>query len=483
MTGEMRAACDWDFWVEKSLEVLYTRNHDRSLRPVHMANSSVDDVETFDGPMPCDRSSVEVVVRERDFDTWIGEEKTSNFPLGVRDEKAEKMGVSPSKLKRLILFSGNDYLGLGSHSSVRKASAKAAEEYGMGPRGSSLVCGYTTHHSSLETTLADLKKKDACLLCPTGFAANLTFMSALASLCSLLAVDEKPSMGEKIAIFSDSLNHASIIDGIHMIQRQQVVQVFVYKHCDTVHLDNLISHCKLEKKVVITDSIFSMDGDFAPLLQLVELRKKHRFLLAIDDAHGTFVCGKNGGGVAEHYDCESEVDICIGTLSKAAGCLGGFIACSKKWKHFLLSTGRSFIFSTALPMPIVAAAHAAVVVSKTEKWRRRALWKNVEQFSHLTKFPVTSQIVSIILGSEESTLSASKHLMKCGFHVIAIRPPSVPPNSCRLRLTISATHTDEDIQSLAIALSYCVGGRYSNSEIDASQNSNSEIVASKYSKL
>ncbi|KMZ58957.1 8-amino-7-oxononanoate synthase [Zostera marina] len=469
MTGRKMVACDWDFWVEKSLEVLFTRHHDRSLRPIYMEFPSVDDVEIFDGPGPCDRASVEVVVREKDFDTWTGEEKNSVFPPGGRDENAEKMGVDPSKMKRLLLFSGNDYLGLSSHPSVRRAASKAAEECGMGPRGSALVCGHTTYHSLLETALADLKKKDACLLCPTGFAANLIFMSALGSLCTLLAVDKKPSMEEKIAIFSDSLNHASIIDGIHMIQRHQVVQIFVYRHCDTVHLDNLISHCKIEKKVVITDSIFSMDGDFAPILQLVELRKKHKFLLAIDDAHGTFVCGKNGGGVPEHFDCESEVDICIGTLSKGAGCLGGFIACSKKWKHLLQSTGRSFIFSTALPVPIVAAAHAAVVVSKAEKWRRKALWKNVEQFNHLTKFPVTSQIVSIILENEESTLSASKYLMKCGFHVIAIRPPSVPPNSCRLRLTISAAHTENDIQSLAVALSHCVGGRYS--EIAASQNS------------
>ncbi|XP_058085776.1 8-amino-7-oxononanoate synthase-like isoform X2 [Magnolia sinica] len=362
----------------------------------------------------------------------------------------------PPQSKMLLLFSGNDYLGLSSHPTVRKAAAKAAQEHGMGPRGSALICGYTNYHRLLESSLADLKKKEDCLLCPTGFAANMALMVTLGSVSSLLAAGRKPLNDEKVAIFSDALNHASIIDGIRLAERQQEAEVFVYRHCDMVHLNALLSTCTMKKKVVVTDGLFSMDGDFAPVIELVELRKKHGFLLVIDDAHGTLVCGKHGGGVAEQFDCENDVDICIGTLSKAAGCHGGFIACSKKWKLLLQSRGRSFIFSTSLPVPIAAAAHAALMVAKKEEWRRQAIWNRVLDFSDLTQIHITSPIISLIIGNEETALLASRHLLKSGFHVTAIRPPTVPPNSCRLRVTLSAAHTLDDLKKLTSALSHCI---------------------------
>lgn len=365
----------------------------------------------------------------------------------------ESIGKEEKVSGKLLLFSGNDYLGLSSHPSVRKAAAKAAQELGMGPRGSALVCGYTNYHRLLEASLADLKKKEDCLLCPTGFAANLAFLSALGSVSSLLAVGRKPSKDERVAIFSDALNHASIIDGIRLAERLQEAEVFVYRHCDMSHLNALLSCCKMEKKIVITDSLFSMDGDFAPITKLVELRKKHRFLLAIDDAHATLVCGENGGGVPEMHACENDIDICIGTLSKAAGCQGGFIACSNKWKQLIQSRGRSFIFSTSIPVPIAAAAHAAVIVARKEKWRRIAIWSRVHDFYSLTRLNITSPIISLIIGTEEAALCASRHMLESGFHVTAIRPPTVPPNSCRLRITLSAAHTLEDIRRLVSALS------------------------------
>eukprot|EP00261_Vitis_vinifera_P036253 XP_019077496.1 PREDICTED: 8-amino-7-oxononanoate synthase isoform X2 [Vitis vinifera] len=327
----------------------------------------------------------------------------------------------------------------------------------MGPRGSALVCGYTNYHRLLESCLADLKKKEDCLLCPTGFAANMALMVALGSVSSLLSADQKPLKDERVAIFSDALNHASIIDGIRLAERQGSAEIFVYRHCDMPHLNELLSSCTLEKKVVVTDSLFSMDGDFAPMAELAKLRKKHGFLLVIDDAHGTFVCGKNGGGVAEEFNCESDVDICVGTLSKAAGCHGGFIACSKRWKQLILSRGRSFIFSTAMPVPVVAATLAAVIVAKKEKWRRVAIWNRVRDFRALTGIPIGSPIISLIVGSEERALQASRHLLKSGFHVTAIRPPTVPPNSCRLRVTLTSVHTTEDVKKLTVALSDCIG--------------------------
>ncbi|GMH10848.1 hypothetical protein Nepgr_012689 [Nepenthes gracilis] len=266
-----------------------------------------------------------------------------------------------------------------------------------------------------------------------GFSANMALMVAVGSIASLSVSGRKPQRAEKIAVFSDALNHASIIDGLRLAERQQSVEIFVYKHCDMSHLETLLLDCTMAKKVVVTDGLFSMDGDFAPMIELAELRKKHGFLLVIDDAHGTFVCGKDGGRLPR-----------------------GFIACSKKWKQLIMSRGRSFIFSTSMPVPIAAAAHAAVIVAKEEAWRRRAIWDRVQDFRILTGIPITSHIISLIVGREEKALRASQHLLKSGFHVTAIRPPTVPPNSCRLRITLTAAHTRKDVKQLVDALSVCI---------------------------
>ncbi|XP_077237922.1 biotin F [Tasmannia lanceolata] len=458
--------CWWDYWVDEALARLHSLKVLRSLRPISLsANkskpieemSNANDFETFDGLRSWDRSSVEVEIDESTFQKWVDDIPSPGDEVISRDRNVDgELGPCPYQLKKLLLFSGNDYLGLSSHPAVRQAAAKTAQEHGMGPRGSALICGYTNYHRLLESSLADLKKKEDCLLCPTGFAANMALMVTLGSVSTLLCAGRKPLKDERVAIFSDALNHASIIDGIRLAERQREAEVFVYKHCDMAHLNTLLSTCTLKKKVVVTDGLFSMDGDFAPLVELVELRKKHAFLLIIDDAHGTLVCGKNGGGVAEQYDCENEIDICVGTLSKAAGCHGGFIACSKKWKQLLQSRGRSFIFSTALPVPIAAAAHAAIVVAKKENWRRRAIWSRVQDFSTLAQIHITSPIISLIIGDEETALLASRHMLKMGFHVTAIRPPTVPSNSCRLRVTLSAAHTYDDIKRLTDALSHCI---------------------------
>ncbi|CAN6477973.1 unnamed protein product [Victoria cruziana] len=452
----------WDSWVEEAVRRLDSRKVVRSVRPVFVSSQEASlptigfvfesvggrELETFDGPGIWDRSAVEVAMSEPTFEKWMQDSSS----LGEEVVDVPVADRSSSTLKKLLLFSGNDYLGLSSHPAVRKAAAEAALEYGMGPRGSALICGYTYHHRMLESSLAALKKKEECLLCPTGFSANMAVMATLGCISSILSNSRKPLENEKVAIFSDSLNHASIIDGIRHAERLQEVKAFVYRHSDMAHLRMLLSSCKLEKKVVVTDSLFSMDGDFAPIIELVELRRKHDFLLVIDDAHGTLVCGENGGGVAEMYGCEKYVDICIGTLSKAVGCSGGFIACSKKWKLLIQSRGRSFIFSTALPVPVVAAAHAAIAVAKKEKWRRKMVWRRVRDFYSFTRIEISSPIISLVIGGEEMALLASRHLLKSGFHVSAIRPPTVAPNSCRLRITLSAAHTTADVKNLVTAL-------------------------------
>ncbi|KAK8652116.1 hypothetical protein V6N13_061138 [Hibiscus sabdariffa] len=453
----MEASNLWDKWVGEALSKLESSKLLRSLRPLYLSYErhevtnagicSEEEYEVFDEMQPWDRSSVKVSISESTYRKWLLEIPSSGDDI-VHGEGLSH-GTRQQQFKQLLLFSGNDYLGLSSHPAVRKAAAKAAQEYGMGPRGSPLICGYTYHHRLLESSLASLKNKEDCLLCPTGFSANMALMVALGNIALLLSTGNKPSKDEKIAIFSDELNHASIIDGIRLAERQQSVEFFVYKHCDMSHLSELF--------------LFSMDGDFAPMLELVELRRKHNLLLVIDDAHGTFVCGKSGGGVAEEFDCERDVDICIGTLSKAAGCHGGFIACSKRWKQLIQSRGRSFIFSTATPVPIAAAAHgkvqhhfnetSAVIVAKRENWRRRELWNRVQEFRALTGTTTSSPIISLVVGSEEKALKASRQLLKSGFHVTAIRPPTVPPNSCRLRIALSAAHTTDDLKKLTSALS------------------------------
>uniref|UniRef100_A0A0E0JNP6 serine C-palmitoyltransferase n=1 Tax=Oryza punctata TaxID=4537 RepID=A0A0E0JNP6_ORYPU len=334
----------WD-----ALARLASRNLLRATRPIAIAPPPAPP-ETFAGPGPWDRATLH---------QWLAE---GGEVTGQEEEVDEK----------LILFSGNDYMGLSSHPAIRKAAVKAAQEYGMGPRGSALICGYTTYHKLVEGSLAELKKKEDCLLCLTGFSANMAVMTALVSVSSLLSVGRKPAEGERIAVFSDALNHASIIDGIRLVERQQEVVAFVYKHCDMHHLDILL--------------LFSMD---------------------VFKAHGTLVSGENGGGAPELFGCENDVDISVGTLT-------------------------------------------ALHVSKKERWRRSVIWRHVEYFASLTKLDITSPIISIVVGSEEAALRAGRHMLRSGFYVTPIRPPT---SLARLRITLSASHSLDDIKRLVDALS------------------------------
>ncbi|CAA0826089.1 biotin F [Striga hermonthica] len=207
----------------------------------------------------------------------------------------------------------------------------------------------------------------------------------------------KPLQDDRVAIFLDALIHSSIIDGIRLAEGQGNVVAFVYK-----------STCQMKKRVVVTDSLFSMDEDFSPMTELGKLRKKHGFLFVIDDAHATFVCGKNGGGAAEMFNCKNGIDICTGTLSKAAGCNGGFIAYREKWKF------------------LTNYANVAIVVAKEEAWRRESILNRVHEFRALTEILVESDIISIVIGHENKGLQASRFLLRLGFHVTATRPSSVP---------------------------------------------------------
>ncbi|KAK8494143.1 hypothetical protein V6N12_032977 [Hibiscus sabdariffa] len=453
----------WDLWVEESLKTLESKNIYMPLKPMNLSVSGQqyedkyeaptkfqeDEYQTFDGIQPWDRLAVQISMPQSFIQQLLS---AVDFTTKNERDELEKLSSKEQQFKKLTLFAGNDFLGLSRHPTIAKATAKAAMEQGTGPRGSPLICGYTNYHIALESILAKLKKKEACVVCSSGYVANMSLLSAIGSVTTLLSAG--PAKEEKTAIFSDQFNHASIIDGLTIAQRLGGVELFVYQHNDMSHLDALLTNCKMKRKVVVTDSLFSMDGDFAPVVELARLRKKHGFLLVLDDAHGSFVWGKNGGGVAEEFNCENDVDICVGTLSKGASCVGGFIACSKTWKQLIQIMGRSYAFSTAAPVPLAAASYASVMVARKESWRRIEIRKRMQEFQALTGIPVTTQIACVIIGDPDKTRRASQELLESGFFVVPILgPPTVPLNTARLRVTLTAVHTTEDVKKLATIIS------------------------------
>lgn len=334
--------------------------------------------------------------------------------------------------RELVLFSSNDYLGLSQHPDVRAAAARAALERGMGTRGSALICGYTDQHQALEAELAALKGAESALLFPTGFQANLGVLSAI---------------GTEGEIFSDALNHASIIDGCRLAR----AVVRVYPHNDLDALASLLEASTARRKVIVTDGLFSMDGDVARLQDLVVLKNRHGAHLVVDEAHSTLLYGPTGAGLAEAAGVADQIDFQIGTLSKAIGAQGGFVACSATRRSWLLNVARSYIFSTALPAPVVAAARAALQTA-SDGVLRAQLWQRVAQLSTALNRSLVSPIVPILLYHEDAAVAASHALLEAGFHVTPIRPPTVPPGTCRLRVALSAAHSPADIDALALAL-------------------------------
>jgi 8-amino-7-oxononanoate synthase len=335
--------------------------------------------------------------------------------------------------RRVRLFSSNDYLGLSQHPAVRDAAREAAAAVGMGPRAATLICGYTDQHELLESELAALKDTEAALLFPTGYAANLGVLSALGS--------------PDTVFFSDELNHASIIDGCRLARSK----VIVYRHRDVDHLADLLDANPARRRVVVTDSVFSMEGDLAPLVEIVALRERHEFALVVDEAHATGVFGPRGGGLVQLLGVGYGVDFQVATLSKALGTHGGVVCCSSRLRDWLLNTARPYIFTTALPMPVVAAAVAAIQTAATGELRER-LWERVGELAAALGRELGAPIAPIIVGEEKAAVTRSQKLLEQGFHVTAIRPPTVPAKGSRLRVTVSAAHTAENVAELGIAL-------------------------------
>ncbi len=338
--------------------------------------------------------------------------------------------------RELILLSSNNYLGLTNHPRVKKAAIEAIEEYGTGAGGSRLTTGNTDLYNSLEEKIAQFKAAEDAIVFATGYMANLGTISAI--------------VGKGDLILSDGLNHASIIDGC----RQSRAEVKVYPHRDVVGLEKLLMGSRHSKKLIVTDGVFSMDGDIAPLPEIVEIAEKYGAMVMVDDAHATGVLGRHRRGTADYFDIE--VDINMGTLSKALASTGGYIAGSSELIDFLRNRARSFIFSTALPPPAVAAAKAAIDCVMEEDPAKK-LWQNIEIYrSGLLDLglPTSSetQIIPIMIGESRKTLDAAAELERLGVFALGIRPPTVPDGKGRIRTSLMASHSENDIRQALCAI-------------------------------
>ena len=345
--------------------------------------------------------------------------------------------------REVLLFSGSNYLALAAHPLVVEAAERAAKDYGCASGGSRLINGNSILHEELEARLADLLGTESTLCFNTGYMANVGILPAFTSAGDV--------------IVSDALNHASIIDGC----RLSAADTRVFPHGDVRAAEKILNACDEEgrRAVLIVDGIYSMDGDFAPLKKLTDLAQRTGTPLILDDAHGTGTLGQGGGGSAEHFDVSDQIDLQMGTLGKALGSFGAFVAGSKKARDLLVNTARSFIFSCALPPPQVAASIAAVSLIAAEPGRRWALQNNANRLrSQLIKTGLSSQpsethIVPVIVGKNETTMLLGQRLLDRGYFVQGIRFPSVPEGTARLRITPMATHTEAEIDGLVKALS------------------------------
>lgn len=343
--------------------------------------------------------------------------------------------------KTFLSFCSNNYLGLANHPSVIKAVKDAVGKYGWGAGASRLVSGNMTLHETLENAISKFKRKEAAIVFPTGYMANLGAITSLVSNGDLVVCDK--------------LNHASIIDGC----RLSGANFRVYAHCNMEKLENVLKKSsKYNRKLIVTDSVFSMDGDLAPLPDIVRIATKYNAMVMVDEAHGTGVFGENGRGVVEHFNLGKEVDVVMGTLSKAIGSLGGYVAGEIDLINYFRNKARSFMYTTALPPAVCAASIAGINLIQADPSLRKSLWDNVRFIKDKLKslsinmISSQSQIIPLLIGDAQKAVEISKSLYKRGILIPAIRPPTVPVNSSRLRMTVMSSHTKGNLECLIEAL-------------------------------
>lgn len=339
--------------------------------------------------------------------------------------------------KDYVSFSSNNYLGLANNPKVKAAAISAIKSFGCGAGASRLIVGTMELHTKLEERIAHFEDKPAAILFCTGYVANVGVVTAL--------------VGPGDAVIVDRLNHASIIDAA----RLSGAKLLVYSHKDTDHLENILNRYKeYRKKLIVTDSVFSMDGDMAPLPKVVELAKNYDAMVMVDEAHATGIIGENGRGVAEYFGVASEIDVVMGTLSKAVGSLGGFVVGSQELINYLQNKAHSFIYTTALPPAVCAASIAALSIIEDEPELRQKFWERVDTVKKglgkigLNLMDTSSHIIPVFIGDAKTAMEMSRYLYENGILVPGIRVPTVPKDKARLRITLMATHTNRDINKL-----------------------------------
>src|SRR5690242_9341478 len=343
--------------------------------------------------------------------------------------------------KPVLLLCSNNYLGLADHPRVREAAADAAMRWGVGAGASRLVSGTMTVHQRLEERLAAFEGTEAALLFGSGYLANVGVISALAS-------------DPGAVVFSDKLNHASIVDGCRLAR----AEVRIYRHGDVEHLAALLTEARGRPGVIVTDSVFSMDGDIAPLAELADLARAHGARLVVDEAHGTGCVGPGGRGAVAEAGVDGEVDVVVGTLGKALGSYGAYAACSRTLARWLVNRARPFIFSTAPPPPAIAAALAALELLTEQPQRVERLQANARALRDALAhegFEVagsTTQIVPLVVGDPEVAMTMCEAALERGVFAQAIRPPTVAPGTSRLRLAVMATHAKDELRAAARVL-------------------------------
>ncbi len=336
--------------------------------------------------------------------------------------------------QEVIMCGSNNYLGLASHPKVKEAAANAVMKYGTGCAGSRFLNGTLDIHVELEEKLADFFRKDAALVYATGYQTNLGVISAL--------------VGRGEVAISDRLNHASIVDGC----RLSYGEIKKFQHNDPQDLDRLLENCRDKNKLVIVDGVFSMEGDIAPLPDIVALRQKHDFGIMLDDAHGVGVLGKTGRGTAEHFGVEDEMDVIMGTYSKSLATIGGFVAASEEIIDYMKHMSRSMIFSASLAPALVAAVSAALDIIDQEPERRERLWKNthfmLEGFkSHgFDVGDAATPIIPIVVGDDMLAFQVALMLQGEGVFANPVVSPATPPGRALIRTSYMATHSDEHLE-------------------------------------
>ena len=345
------------------------------------------------------------------------------------------------KRKTLLNFSSNDYLGLSQNNTIKNDTIKIIKKYGIGSGSSRLVSGNFDFHEKIERELAKKKKSETTIIFSTGYLANYSILS---SILSSNIFKKNP------IVFSDKLNHQCIYEGC----KDKRINFLRFHHNDMNHLEYLLKKNKFKQnpKFILSESIFSMDGDFADIESLVNLKKKYNSFLFLDEAHATGVYGKNGFGLSLEFN--NDIDCVTGTFSKAFGSFGAYVSCSKNLKSFLINKCPSFIYSTSLPFSLLASIYSGIKIIPKLKNERKKLIKN----SYLLRTMLNKEgfnignsqtnIIPIIIGNSKKALIISKKLEKKGFYVVPIRPPSVPPNSSRLRISITSSHSQNNIKKL-----------------------------------